>query len=126
MTLLKGDGARIIDKFIEKYFNTWRFKIDIRLASMDIWGIVDKSKASSPSNVDPLVKKDCQRRVKKTMSIIAFSSVDNQLGHIRGFKGPAKAWKILCNIHKTRSLANILFVHRKFFTCKKMIICWIA
>ncbi len=59
-----------------------------------------------------------QRRAKKTMSTISINLVDSQLHHIKRCKGPAEAWKTLCNIHKTRSLSNILFIRRKFFTCK--------
>ncbi len=52
------------------------------------------------------------------MSIIGINLVDSQLHHIKRCKGPAEAWKTLCNIHETRSLLNILFTRRKFFTCK--------
>ncbi len=44
--------------------------------------------------------------------------MDSQLHHIKRCKGPAEAWKTLCNILETRSLSNILFIHCKFFTCK--------
>ena len=37
---------------------------------------------------------------------------------IKGCTGPVEAWETLCNIHKTKSLSNILFLRRKFFTIK--------
>ncbi len=37
---------------------------------------------------------------------------------IKRCEGPTEAWKTLCNIHETRSLSNILYIRRKFFTCK--------
>jgi len=52
------------------------------------------------------------------VSIIGINLVDSQLHHIKRCKGPVEAWKTLCNIHETRSLLNILFTRRKFFTCK--------
>ncbi len=52
------------------------------------------------------------------MSMIGLNLVDAQLAHIKSCKGPAEAWRVLCNIHETRSLANILFLRRKFFTSK--------
>jgi hypothetical protein len=52
------------------------------------------------------------------MSVIGLNLADNQLAHIKSCKGPAEAWKTLCNIHETKSLSNILFIRRKFFTCK--------
>ncbi len=88
------------------------------LASMDLWEIVDGSEEAPPSNADPKIIKEYQRCVKKAMSIISINLVDSQLHHIKRCKGPAEAWKTLCNIHETRSLSNILFIRRKFFTCK--------
>jgi hypothetical protein len=92
--------------------------MEMVLASMDLWEIVDGSEEAPPSNADPKIIKEYQRRVKKAMSIISINLVDSQLHHIKRCKGPAEAWKTLCNIHETRSLSNILFIHRKFFTCK--------
>jgi hypothetical protein len=85
---------------------------------VDLWDIVDGSEKVPPSNADPKVLMEYQRRVKKAMSIIMLNLADNQLAHIKSCKGPAEAWKILCNIHETKSLSNILFVRCKFFTCK--------
>lgn len=52
------------------------------------------------------------------MSIIALNLVDNQLAHIKDCNGPAMAWKILCDIHVTNNLSNILFICWNFFMCK--------
>jgi hypothetical protein len=92
--------------------------MEMVLASMDLWEIVDGSEDAPPSDADPKIIKGYQRRLKKAMSIIGINLVDSQLHHIKRCKGPAEAWKTLCNIHETRSLSNILFIRRKFFTCK--------
>jgi len=118
MASFEGESARVIDKFHGGKFNLWKFKIEMLLASMDLWDIVDGSEEAPPSNADPKVIKDYQRRVKKAMSVIGLNLADNQLAHIKSCKGPAEAWKALCNIHETKSLSNILFIRRKFFTCK--------
>lgn len=85
---------------------------------MNLWGIVDKFEGAPPSNVDPKVQKEYQKRMKKAMFIIALNLVDKWFAHIRSCKGPADAWQILCNIHEMRSLLNILSIHCKFFMCK--------
>ncbi len=118
MASLEGESARVIDKFHGGNFNLWKFKIEMLLASMDLWDIVDESEEAPSSNADPKVKKEYQRRVKKAMSVIGLNLADNQLAHIKSCKGPSEAWKTLCNIHETKSLSNILFIRRKFFTCK--------
>jgi hypothetical protein len=92
--------------------------MEMVLASMDLWEIVDGSEEAPPSDADPKIVKEYQRRGKKAMSIIGINLVDNQLHHIKRCKGSAEAWKTLCNIHETWSLCNILFIRRKFFTCK--------
>ena len=43
---------------------------------------------------------------------------DNQLAHIKGCKGTVEKWKTFYNIHETKTLSNILFIHCKFFTYK--------
>jgi hypothetical protein len=92
--------------------------MEMVLASMDLWEIVEGSEEAPPSDANPKVIKDYQRHVKKAMSTIGINLVDSQLHHIKRCKGPTDAWKTLCNIHETRSLSNILFIRRKFFTCK--------
>ena len=118
MAYLESEAARVIDKFHGEKFSLWKFKMEMALASVDLWDIVDGSEKAPPSDADPKVLKEYQRRVKKAMSIIVLNLADNQLAHVKSCKGPAEAWKILCNIHETKSLSNILFVRRKFFTCK--------
>ncbi len=107
MALFEGESARIIDKFNGENFNLWKFKMEMVLASMDLWEIVDGSEEAPPSNADPKVIKEVQRRVKKAMSTIGINLVDSQLHHIKRCKGPTEAWKTLCNIHETWSLSNI-------------------
>ena len=50
-----GDGARVIDKFNAKNFNTWKVKLETELTFMDLWGIVKKFDQTPSSNVDPKV-----------------------------------------------------------------------
>jgi hypothetical protein len=85
---------------------------------MDLCNIVDKSEEPPPSNADPKVLKEYQRCVKKAMFIIGLNLAGNQLAHIKSCKEPAEVWKIICNIYETKSLSNIIFIRRKFFTCK--------
>ncbi len=85
MASFEGESAKVIDKFIEN-FNLWKFKMEMVLASMDLWEIVDGSKEAPPSSVDPKVIKEYQRRAKKAMSTIGINLVDSQLQHIKRCK----------------------------------------
>ena len=55
MAYLESEVARVIDKFHEKKFSLWKFKMEMALASVDLWDIVDGSEKAPPSNADPKV-----------------------------------------------------------------------
>jgi hypothetical protein len=91
MAYLESKTARVIDKFHGENFSLWEFKMEMALASVDLWDIVDGSKKAPPSNLDPKVLREYQKRVKKAMSIIVLNLGDNQLAHIISCKGSAMA-----------------------------------
>ncbi|KAH8962822.1 hypothetical protein BDL97_05G121000 [Sphagnum fallax] len=95
MASFEGESARVIDKFNGENFSLWKFKMEMVLASMDLWEIVEGSEEAPPSNADPKIIKEYQRHVKKAMFIIGINLVDSQLHHIKRCKGPAEAWKTL-------------------------------
>jgi hypothetical protein len=82
MASFEGESVRVIDKFNGEKFSLWKFKIEMVLASMDLWEIVDGFKEAPPSNSDPKIIKEYQRRVKKAMSIIGINLVDSEFHHI--------------------------------------------
>lgn len=57
MTSLKGEGIRVIDKFNGENFNIWKFKLDMNLAFVELWDIVDESKEVPCSNFNSKVKR---------------------------------------------------------------------
>lgn len=70
MVSFGDEGARVIDTFNEENFNFQKFKLEMRLASVDLWGIV---KETPLSNIDMKVKKKYQSCIQKAMSIIALN-----------------------------------------------------
>jgi hypothetical protein len=114
----EGESVRVLEKFNGTNFNLWKFKMNLALSSIDLWKIVEGMEEAPPFDASDKEKIDYQRRVRKVMSIIGLNLVDAQLAHIKSCRGPAEAWRVLCNIHETRSLSNILFLRRKFFTSK--------
>ena len=83
MALFEGEAARAINKSNGDNFIMWKLKSEMGLASVDLWGIVDKFEATPHSNVNPKVTKEHQRHLKKAMSIITFNLLDNQLVDIK-------------------------------------------
>jgi hypothetical protein len=41
MASFEGESARVIDKFNGENFNLWKFKMEMVLASMDLWEIIE-------------------------------------------------------------------------------------
>lgn len=74
MTTLEGEGARFINKFNGDDFNLWKFKLKMKLASMDLW---NKSEGAPSSNVDPKMQKEYQRHVNNAIFIITLNLTDN-------------------------------------------------
>jgi hypothetical protein len=77
-----------IDKFNGENSNLWKFKIEIILAFMNFWNIVNGSKVVPSSNLDPKMLKKYERYIKKAMFIIDLNLADNQLTYIKICKGP--------------------------------------
>ena len=101
-----------MDKFHVEKFNPWKFKMEMVLAFIDLWDIVDGSEKALSSDADPKVLKDYQIHIKKTISIIGLNLVDNQFAHIKSCKELGEVWKILYNIYKMKNLSNILLDYR--------------
>ena len=92
--------------------------MEMVLAAKDFWDIVDKSESPPPDDAEESTKKEYMRRCKKALAIIAMNLVDKEMLYIKGCTGLAEVWETLCNIHETKSLSNIFFLRRKFFTMK--------
>jgi hypothetical protein len=119
MTSFESKAAKIINTFNAGNLSLWKFKTKI------VVGIYRSSRHcgqirgnSTFQSRFKSVKRIPKAHKKKTMSIIGLNLADNQFLHIKNCKGHAKARKILCIIYELKSLSNILFVCRKFFTYK--------
>lgn len=113
-----GEGVCIIGKFNGENFGMWKFKMEMILAEKDLWDVADGSEEPPSEDADLKTKKAFERKEKKAFALIVTNLADQQIAHIRHCKTPAQAWKTLCNIHETKSLSNILFLRRRFFTTK--------
>ncbi len=58
MASFDGESTRVIDKFKGENFNLWKFKIEMMLAFMDLWEIVDDTEEPPSFDEDPKVKKE--------------------------------------------------------------------
>ena len=79
MASFESKAARINNKFNGRNLNLWKFKMEMLLASMDLWDIVERFEEASPSNANSKVLKDNKICVRMAMSITGFNLADNHL-----------------------------------------------
>jgi hypothetical protein len=112
MASFEGEGLKIVEKFRGDNFHVWKAKIELLLSTLDLWKIVDESEEAPGEEASSKVRKDYHKREKKALGTIAMNLDEANFMHIISCKRAADAWKILCNIHESRNLSNILWTRQ--------------
>ena len=73
MAYVKNERARVMDKYHKGKLSLWKFKMEMVLASLDLWEVIDGSEKIPPSNADPKMLKEYQRCVKRALFIIGLT-----------------------------------------------------
>ena len=55
---LESRAVKVINKFHKEKCSLWKFKMEMVLAPMELWDIVDGSNKAPPSNAYPKVLKE--------------------------------------------------------------------
>ena len=118
MASSEGEGLRVIQMFRGENFHQWKVRMELALAALDLWDIVQVREVGPSSSADAREHKEFQRCEKKAFGILANNLDDANFAHIISCKGVVQAWRTLCNIYESRNLSNIIFTRRKFLTCK--------
>ena len=106
-----------IEKFNGENFHLWKFKLQMILEDKDLWDIV-KGVEVEPSVEDSTEtqRKQFQRRERKALATICLSLKDEQLSIVRSAKTAKEAWSKLEDHYEVKSLANKLFLRKKYFS----------
>ena len=83
------------------------------LEESELWDIVAGVEVRPSNSSQSFDKRD-----RKALATIVLNLEDSQLLHIRSCKSSAEAWSKLEEVFETKSLANRLFLRRKFFTAQ--------
>uniref|UniRef100_A0AAV1TJH6 DUF4219 domain-containing protein n=1 Tax=Peronospora matthiolae TaxID=2874970 RepID=A0AAV1TJH6_9STRA len=86
-----------ISKFDGTNFHAWKFKMQMVLEERDLWEVVSGES-------------------RKAMAVICLAMEDSQLPLVRSASGACDAWSRLEDHFEKKSLANKLFLRRRFFT----------
>ena len=118
MATAAEDGASLrIDKFMGENFHLWKFKMQMVLEERDLWGIVsgEEVEPTGDGTTQATVQK-FRKRARKAFATICLSLGDEQLSLVRSSKTAKDAWDKLESHYQVKSLANKLFLRKKYFT----------
>ena len=106
-----------IEKFNGQNFHLWKFKIQMILEEKDLWKIVigDEVEPNGEGTTDTQ-RRQYQRRERKAFATICLSLGDEQLSLVRSARTAKDAWAKLESHYEVKSLANKLFLRKKYFT----------
>ena len=104
-----------ISKFDVTNFHAWKFKMQMVLEERDLWELVS-GEIKAEQCVTQLDQVAYKRKSRKAMAVICLAMEDSQLPLVRSASGAYDAWSRLEDHFEKKSLANKLFLRRRFFT----------
>ncbi|KAF1318440.1 Gag-pol polyprotein, partial [Globisporangium splendens] len=107
--------ASRINKFDGTNFHTWKFKMQMVLEERELWEVVSgeiKLEHCQTESDQAVYRK----KSRKALAIICLALEDSQLPLVRSASGAHDAWSKLEAHFEKKSLANKLFLRRRFFT----------
>ncbi|KAF1332521.1 reverse transcriptase, partial [Globisporangium splendens] len=104
-----------INKFGGTNFHTWKFEMQMVLEERDLWEVVS-GEVKLEHCVTELDQAAFKRKSRKAMATICLAMEDSQLPLVRSASGAHDAWSKLEDHFEKKSLANKLFLRRRFFT----------
>uniref|UniRef100_A0AAV1TIF2 Retrovirus-related Pol polyprotein from transposon TNT 1-94-like beta-barrel domain-containing protein n=1 Tax=Peronospora matthiolae TaxID=2874970 RepID=A0AAV1TIF2_9STRA len=104
-----------INKFQGTNYYTWKFKMQMVLEERDLCEVTcGEVKLDHCTNV--MAQSTFKRKLRKALAIICLAMEDSQLPLVRSAIGAYDAWSVQEGHYEKKSLANKLFLRRRFFT----------
>uniref|UniRef100_A0AAV1VMM1 DUF4219 domain-containing protein n=1 Tax=Peronospora matthiolae TaxID=2874970 RepID=A0AAV1VMM1_9STRA len=104
-----------INKFSGTNFHTWKFEMQMVLGERDLWNVVS-GEVKLERCVSTLDQVKFKKKSRKALAIICLTMEDSQLPLVRLAENAYDAWSRLEGHYEKKSLANKLFLCRRFFT----------
>ncbi|KAF0726653.1 hypothetical protein Ae201684_015153 [Aphanomyces euteiches] len=105
-----------VNKFNGDNFHLWKFKMVMVHEDKDLWDIVSGVEKWE-DQADDASQASFKKRQKKAFAIVCLSLEDAQLSMVRSCTTATQAWKRLEDHYEKKSLANKLYLRKKFFAC---------
>ena len=112
------DSILRVEKSDGQNFHLWKFKMQMVLEDKDLWDIVsgEEVEPSGQGSTDDAARGKCHQRSRTAMATICLLLSDSQLLLVRSAKTAKDAWLKLESHYEKKSLANKLFLRRKYLT----------
>uniref|UniRef100_H3H4R2 Integrase catalytic domain-containing protein n=1 Tax=Phytophthora ramorum TaxID=164328 RepID=H3H4R2_PHYRM len=104
-----------INKFNGTNFHTWKFKMQMVLEERELWEVTS-GEVKLEHCMTTADQATFKRKSRKALAIICLAMEDSQLPLVRSAKDAHDAWSRLEGHFEKKSLANKLFLRRRFFT----------
>ena len=106
-----------IEKFKGENFHLWKFKMQMVLEEKDLWNIVKGDEVEpTDEGTTETQRRQFQKRERKALATVCLSLGDEQLSLVRTATTAKEAWSKLQSHYEVNSVANKLFLRKKYFT----------
>lgn len=103
-----------VDKLTSQNYPTWKFKLKHLLIAKELFGYVDGS-VTLANDADAPVKAEFEKKTSKALAHVVLAVSDNLLYLITECETPKAAWDKLKAHFERDTLANKLFLKKKYF-----------
>lgn len=103
-----------IDKLNGSNWTTWKFQMKHLLLGRELWSVVDGSETLA-DGAGAEAQSSFDKKCQKALSTLVLSISSSQLYLITSFDKPKDAWSALCSHFERNTLANKLFLKKRFF-----------
>ena len=109
------DEKWVIDKLDGKNWSTWKFQMKHLLLTKGLWGLVDGSETLA-EDAKAAASEEFQKKLQRAFSSIVLAVGASQLYMVTSCEQPQTAWEELQNHFERDTLANKLFLKKRYFT----------
>lgn len=96
---------------------TWKFQLEHLLKAKGLWGMVQETEQLA-ADANAQVRAEFERKKEKAFSVLVLNVSTPQLYLITNCKTPKEAWEMLKAQFERDTVANKLFLKKKYFRCE--------
>lgn len=96
------------------HYDDWAYKMSLALKMKDLWEYVEHGTRGESEAASAATSKEHQKNDQKALAIIVFALSDDLMSLVRSLDTSKAVWDTLAARFNDTSIANMIFVRRKF------------